>query len=321
MRYDAAMVLWIPALLGCCLSLPALAADKPVIAILSFRGINTSAGDAEAITEFIRNAVVELQTHVVVEKANMDKLLAEQSFQQTGCTAEACAVKLGKILNAQKVIVGSYTVFEGTRMMSARVVDVETGVLERAETEEIRRLSDIMSSTRALVRRLLKEAGSAPRAVEEKAERGRAKPRICVGRCGGPRRINPGDTAVEGMASALTRATEGQSVSRMAKGSKCGSVKDAMKIAKASGAIWVVQVTVNDKTLDYHLYDVTADRFVSKGAVASVATGPIEVLDMETGSSTWEEDVDWVSESIYEAALAIVDMVKTIETSRESWVH
>jgi hypothetical protein len=37
----------------------------------------------------------------------MEKILAESSFQQTGCTSSECAVQIGKILNVKHMIVGS----------------------------------------------------------------------------------------------------------------------------------------------------------------------------------------------------------------------
>jgi len=61
----------------------------------------------------------------------MDRILAEQAFQQTGCTSSECAVKLGKLLNVHKMVVGEYSVIEKLRFITASLVDVETGRIER----------------------------------------------------------------------------------------------------------------------------------------------------------------------------------------------
>jgi hypothetical protein len=66
-----------------------------------------------------------------VDKANMDRLMAEQAFQQTGCTDSDCAVKLGKLLNVKKMVVGNYSMGGSVRFLTASLVDVETGRIER----------------------------------------------------------------------------------------------------------------------------------------------------------------------------------------------
>lgn len=106
-------------------------ATKFNVAILDFRGSNVSANDAAAVTDFVRSAMIRAGGYVVVDKANMDKILSEQAFQQTGCTSSECAVKLGKLLNVQKMVVGEYSVLEGVRYMTASLVDVESGRMER----------------------------------------------------------------------------------------------------------------------------------------------------------------------------------------------
>src|SRR5437763_647630 len=97
----------------------ACAADRSNIAVLDLKANNSSQSDAAAISGFVRTAVVRADLWNVVDKGNMDRILAEQAFQQTGCTSQECAVKLGKLLNVQKMIVGDYTVLENTRFINA----------------------------------------------------------------------------------------------------------------------------------------------------------------------------------------------------------
>jgi hypothetical protein len=115
-------------------SLPAAAAqagDGGNIAILDFKPNNASAGDAVTISEFVRAAFVRAGVYTVVDKANMERILAEQAFQQTGCTDSDCAVKLGKLLNVQKMVLGNYSVMGSVRFLTASLVDVQTGRIER----------------------------------------------------------------------------------------------------------------------------------------------------------------------------------------------
>lgn len=137
------------------------AEEKPAIAVLDFKGVNASAGDAEAVTQFVRNAVVNSGAYTVVEKQNMDRVLAEQAFQQAGCTEADCAVKLGKILNVRMMMVGSYTIFEGNRTINAWIVDVETGEVVKADSQKIADPSQIDVGASFLVNRMAGDAAKA----------------------------------------------------------------------------------------------------------------------------------------------------------------
>ncbi len=124
-------------LLWASLLLPAAAlgeppAALPAVAVMDFGASNAPASEAVVISDFVRSAAVRCGKFRVVDKKNMESLLAEQAFQQTGCTSSDCAVKLGKLLNVQKMVVGEYAILAGVRYLSAHLVDVETGVMERS---------------------------------------------------------------------------------------------------------------------------------------------------------------------------------------------
>jgi len=111
---------------------PAVSEEMPAVAVMDFAASNAPATEASIMADFVRSAVVRSAKFKVVDKKNMQTILTEQAFQQTGCTSSECAVKLGKLLNVQKMIVGNYGMLGGIRYMSANLVNVETGVIERS---------------------------------------------------------------------------------------------------------------------------------------------------------------------------------------------
>ncbi|MEK7476593.1 MAG: hypothetical protein AAB152_13305 [Candidatus Coatesbacteria bacterium] len=117
---------------GILLARPVAAADegKPTIAVMDFSPSNVPAGDAVIVSGFVRAAVVRCRKFTVVEKNNMDKVMAEQAFQQTGCTTSDCAVKVGRLLNTRKMVIGEFALLGGIRFLTASLVDVETGEIE-----------------------------------------------------------------------------------------------------------------------------------------------------------------------------------------------
>jgi len=118
-----------------------LTRGRPVLAVAELTPQNISAGDAAVAADLFRAELVRTGKFTVVERTAMQKVLAEQAFQSTGCTDQDCAIKLGKLLNVKLICVGSFAKFMGRYVLSIRVVDVQTGAIQfadaaRGETED-----------------------------------------------------------------------------------------------------------------------------------------------------------------------------------------
>ncbi len=124
------------------------------IAVAELSGKNVSAMDAAIVSDFLRVKLVNTQVFRVVEKDNMDKILDEQKFQASGCTTSECAVQMGKILNVQKIIVGTLSKLVGKYYISISFVDVETGEIETAETIKCESGDELIFGARELAERL-----------------------------------------------------------------------------------------------------------------------------------------------------------------------
>ncbi|MDI6640975.1 MAG: CsgG/HfaB family protein, partial [Elusimicrobiota bacterium] len=66
------------------------------------------ASDASIVSDLLRTELVKIGKFKVLDRANMESILAEQKFQISGCTDQECAVKIGKLLNVQQVVVGTF---------------------------------------------------------------------------------------------------------------------------------------------------------------------------------------------------------------------
>jgi hypothetical protein len=113
------------------------------LAVAELKADGTSASDAAVITGLLRNALVKYNTVRVVDKSNMDRVLSEQAFQQTGCTSQECAVKLGKLLNVRCMVVGNFGKLLSSYFLNVNLVDVENGQIISAESEKVQTIEDI----------------------------------------------------------------------------------------------------------------------------------------------------------------------------------
>jgi len=104
-----------------------LYSQKINIAVADFDAQNISQSEAAVVSDFLRGDLVKIGKYRVVDRQNMALILAEQGFQQTGCTTNECAVQMGKILNVQRIIVGKISKLFGLYYIIADMVNVETG--------------------------------------------------------------------------------------------------------------------------------------------------------------------------------------------------
>ncbi len=89
----------------------------------------------------------------VVERERLDAILSEMKLQQSGLTDPASAVRIGRVLGVQALLMGSYTAIGGMIRIDARIVEVETGLVLKAE-EVTGRTDDFFQLEEALVEKI-----------------------------------------------------------------------------------------------------------------------------------------------------------------------
>ncbi len=111
--------------------------DSYTIAVLDLIANGISASEARSLSDYLRSQITRTVTsqefteksgfvYKVIERVQMDKILEEFDYQSTGCTDEECAVELGKMLNVERIVIGSVGLVGQTYTINARIVDIET---------------------------------------------------------------------------------------------------------------------------------------------------------------------------------------------------
>jgi hypothetical protein len=107
--------------------------EKLRVAILDFT--NTGGlSEQETVTlgNRLNSMLVKTNAFIVLERGQMDDILDEQGFQQTGCTTTECAVEMGRLLNVQKMISGSIGKLGKTYTIDLSLIDVQTAQIEKS---------------------------------------------------------------------------------------------------------------------------------------------------------------------------------------------
>ena len=103
------------------------------IAVVDFIGNNISDGEVNALTDRLRAELFKTKHFKVIEREMMQEVMKEQGFQQSGCTTDECMVEIGRLIGVEKIIGGSISKVGNVYSVSSRIVNVETGEIEKSE--------------------------------------------------------------------------------------------------------------------------------------------------------------------------------------------
>jgi TolB-like protein len=136
-------------------AIPAYQDDRMRIAVLDLKADGISRRTAITVSEMLRTQFVNIGKFIVVERSQMDLILKEQGFQMTGCTEQACAVKVGKIISAQKILIGRISPLGTSIILNVRIVDVETGISSFAATESSKSIDLLFNAVSRITEKLV----------------------------------------------------------------------------------------------------------------------------------------------------------------------
>lgn len=112
---------------------PAHATKRTVVLVADLAASKVSAEDATTISDLLRGELARERKFILVQRGEMETIAEELELQMSGCTDQSCAVQLGQMLNAEKVIVGRVAKLFGRLTITAQVVDMAANDIEFAE--------------------------------------------------------------------------------------------------------------------------------------------------------------------------------------------
>ena len=95
-----------------------------------------SQGVAGILSDSLRTYLVNTNKFTIVTRENMEQVLKEQNFQMSGCTSQECIVQMGQLLGVRKMFAGSIGKVGATYVINLKIIDIESGKIEKAVTEQ-----------------------------------------------------------------------------------------------------------------------------------------------------------------------------------------
>ena len=110
-----------------------------MVGVLDFDTNQVSESDARTIADRMRIYLNRSEVFEVLERGQMNEILAEQGFQLSGaCDTDECVVQVGRIIGARKMIAGSVSQVGKLYSLQVRIIDVSTGRIEETAYADTR---------------------------------------------------------------------------------------------------------------------------------------------------------------------------------------
>ncbi|MEK6793518.1 MAG: CsgG/HfaB family protein [Spirochaetota bacterium] len=121
------------------------------IAVLELAANGVSPADAKAVTGLLQSEFAANKRYRVIERGNVESILKEQEFSQTGCTESSCAVKIGKMLSVRAMVFGSISKLGESFFIAVNIVDVESAAVISTSKAKVSKLDDADDAVREIV--------------------------------------------------------------------------------------------------------------------------------------------------------------------------
>ena len=136
------------------LSISMLAQNKPSIAVLNIdsKGI---VNNSEEMGYLVRLELEKTEAYTVLDKYEVKEIVSANKIDMNNCFSKTCLIETGKLLKVEKMLSGNVERFGEKIVISLRLINVETGKVEKTESTEYLNLPEIQKMVRISVKKLV----------------------------------------------------------------------------------------------------------------------------------------------------------------------
>ena len=118
---------------------PGIGAAKAAVLPFAYADGRSSPG-GRIVAEGLSNAIAEQTRGVLVERSQIDKMMAEMSLGATGAVSSTTAVQAGRLIGAKYLVVGTLEEISDTSVeVRARLIEAESGIVQSQARGEVKR--------------------------------------------------------------------------------------------------------------------------------------------------------------------------------------
>ncbi|MFW5861553.1 MAG: DUF4440 domain-containing protein [Spirochaetota bacterium] len=135
---------------------PHLNAGEIRMLVADFNARGVSKDVSMMVTEWVRTAVTN-SDYTIVDRSKMNEIMSQHEIQMTGLVDEKNAVKIGKLLSANKILAGTVSKIGSKYVISGRLIDAEKGVASFGHNEFTWNISDLDFCTQRFCDNMIKK--------------------------------------------------------------------------------------------------------------------------------------------------------------------
>jgi hypothetical protein len=131
-----------------------IAQNKPSVAVLNIdsKGI---INNSEEMGYLVRLELEKTGAYSVLDKYEVKEITAANKIDMATCFSKSCLIETGKLLKVEKMISGNVERFGEKIVISLRLIDVESGKVEKNESTEYLNLPEIQKMVGISVKKLV----------------------------------------------------------------------------------------------------------------------------------------------------------------------
>jgi len=127
----------------------------PKLAVLELKpGPGVPKTVTRILSDLIRTGIVKSRLFVVIDRDSIAVIMKEQAFQQSGCTETSCAIQIGRLLAADKMLIGTVNRAGKKFIINGNIVDVGKGKIDFAEFGAFNSVGEIEKGAEEYSRRI-----------------------------------------------------------------------------------------------------------------------------------------------------------------------
>lgn len=131
--------------------------ELPLLSVMDFVIENVSESEGKLIVDLLSSALIKVQKYRILDRSQRDNLLKELEFSYSDCTDESCQLELGRLLAADKIVVGSLGKIGNRYILNAKLLNVVTGEAVSSAYEIFRSIEELVDGSEAVARELIEE--------------------------------------------------------------------------------------------------------------------------------------------------------------------
>ncbi|MBN2738494.1 MAG: hypothetical protein JXR70_16050 [Spirochaetales bacterium] len=128
--------------------------EIPAVAVMDVYSEGYDAGKTRVLTDFLRTELFKTQIFKILERGEIEKILAEHKLNVSGLVKDIDLLKIGEFLSVKKLLITTLGKFSDTTAINIRIIDVKTSLIDFTDNGFIQDENQIFDSIKDMVKKI-----------------------------------------------------------------------------------------------------------------------------------------------------------------------